>query len=83
MSSLGRPGGNVTGVTFLSVELRPKMVELVRELVPDTAVIGVLGNPNRPGFEQLVAKAVEPARNRGLQAHVLKAVTNERSTTPS
>ena len=77
VTSLSRPGGNVTGVTFLSVELRPKMVELVRELVPDTETIGVLGNPNRPGFEQLVAEVLEPARTRGLQARVLKA-SNER-----
>jgi putative tryptophan/tyrosine transport system substrate-binding protein len=73
VTSLGRPGGNVTGATFLSVELRPKTVELVRELVPDTKTIAVLANPNRPGFEQLVAEVLEPARNRGLQAHVLKA----------
>jgi putative ABC transport system substrate-binding protein len=71
--SLGRPGGNVTGVTFLSVELRPKMVELFRELVPGAKTIAVLGNPNRPAFERLVDDVVKPARAMGLQVRVLKA----------
>jgi putative ABC transport system substrate-binding protein len=71
--SLGRPGGNVTGVTFLSVELRPKMVELFRELVPGATTIAVLGNPNRPAFESLVDEVVRPARAMGLQVRILKA----------
>ena len=71
--SLSRPGGNVTGVTFLSVELRPKMIELIRELVPKTATLAVMANPNRPGFERLVNDVLEPARGMGLQVHVLKA----------
>jgi len=73
VSSLNRPGGNVTGVTFLAVEIRPKMVELIRELVPRAKKIAVIGNPNRPGFEQLVNEVVKPAEAAGLDVHVLKA----------
>jgi putative ABC transport system substrate-binding protein len=71
--SLSRPGGNITGATFLAVELRPKMLEIMRELVPKAATIGVLGNPNRPAFEQLVEEVVRPARAMGFQVHVFKA----------
>jgi putative ABC transport system substrate-binding protein len=73
VSSLNRPGGNVTGVTFLAVEIRPKMVELIRELVPRAKKIAVIGNPYRPGFEQLVNEVVKPAEAAGLDVHVLKA----------
>ena len=50
VSSLSRPGANITGVTFLAVELRPKRLELLRDLVPKLSVVGVLGNPNRPNY---------------------------------
>jgi putative ABC transport system substrate-binding protein len=44
VTSLGRPGGNVTGVAFLGVELEAKRLELVRELVPNSPLIGMLVN---------------------------------------
>jgi putative tryptophan/tyrosine transport system substrate-binding protein len=77
VASLGRPGGNITGATFLSVELRPKMLELMRELLPKAVSIGVLGNPNRPGYDQLVDEVLKPAQAMGLRVHVLTA-SNER-----
>jgi putative tryptophan/tyrosine transport system substrate-binding protein len=46
--SLNRPGGNVTGATFLSVELGAKRLELLRDLVPKIASIGLLVNPKNP-----------------------------------
>jgi putative ABC transport system substrate-binding protein len=73
VSSFNRPGGNITGATFLSVELRPKTLELIRELVPNAVKIGVLGNPNRPHWQSLLNEVVERARTLGLQVHVLKA----------
>jgi ABC-type uncharacterized transport system substrate-binding protein len=55
------------------VELRPKTLELIRELVPNAATIAVLVNPNRPNFQSLLGEVLEPARRLGLQVHVLKA----------
>jgi putative ABC transport system substrate-binding protein len=60
-------------VTFLAVELQPKMLELVRELVPGAKTIELLGNPNRPAFEELVNELLKPAHTMGLEVHVLKA----------
>jgi putative ABC transport system substrate-binding protein len=51
VASLNRPGGNVTGVSFLSNALVAKQLELLRELAPAAAVIGVLANPNNPNTE--------------------------------
>jgi len=52
VASLAHPGGNLTGVSFLSTELVPKRFELVCELVPQTGVIALLVNPNSPGYER-------------------------------
>jgi putative ABC transport system substrate-binding protein len=73
VGSLNRPGANITGVTFLSVEIRPKMLELIREVAPNSQKIAVLANPNRVDFERSVNEVLEPARNIGLQAQVFKA----------
>jgi putative ABC transport system substrate-binding protein len=48
MTSLSRPGGNITGVANLNVELGPKKLELLHELVPAATVIGLLVNPANP-----------------------------------
>src|SRR5690348_1721180 len=48
VANLARPGGNVTGVTFLTAELDPKRMQLLSELVPETRVIALLINPNNP-----------------------------------
>jgi putative ABC transport system substrate-binding protein len=61
--SLARPGGNLTGVTVLNRELLAKRLEILRELVPNGTVIGLLVNPNNPNTEpsvrelQLLAQA--------------------------
>ena len=73
VSSLNRPEANVTGTTFLSVEIRPKMLELMRELVPKASVIAVMGNPNRPNFQPLLNEVLAPARSIGLKVRVLQA----------
>jgi putative tryptophan/tyrosine transport system substrate-binding protein len=49
VSSLNRPGGNVTGVTFTSAPLGAKRLELIRELVPNARRIALLVNPNSVG----------------------------------
>ena len=51
VSSLNRPGGNVTGTSFLYNTLAPKRLELLHELVPNAAVIGLLVNPKNPASQ--------------------------------
>ena len=54
VSSLSHPGGNVTGVSFLTNELGGKRLELLRELVPTAKSVGFLVNPTRPSFQSEV-----------------------------
>jgi putative tryptophan/tyrosine transport system substrate-binding protein len=60
VASLNRPGGNVTGVSFLSNMLLPKQLELLGELIPAAAMVAVLVNPNNPNAES-DKKAIEAA----------------------
>ena len=75
VASLTRPGGNLTGVNFLTAELAAKRLELLRELVPGAARIAVLVNPANavPGDLREVEAA---ARAMGLQIQVLNADTS-------
>ena len=75
VASLARPGGNLTGVSFLTIELNPKRFELLRELVPQAGVIALLVNPNNPAFEPVMKAVQEAARAKGVQLHILKAST--------
>jgi putative ABC transport system substrate-binding protein len=73
VAGLARPGGNVTGVTFMIAELTPKRLELLSELVAQARVIALLTNPNSPGTERMIQDVQEAARARGLQLPILKA----------
>ena len=75
VSSLNRPGGNVTGVTIMSVTLGPKLLELLNQLVPRATVMAMLINPTSPLAETLLHDAQATARALGLQLHVLHAST--------
>src|SRR3954471_13720634 len=75
VASLARPGGNVTGVTFMFAELTPKRLELLSELVPKAGVIALLTNPNSPGTERMTQEVQEAAGAKGMQLTVLKAST--------
>jgi putative tryptophan/tyrosine transport system substrate-binding protein len=73
VASYARPGGNMTGIGALTVELDTKRLELMRELVPTANVIGVLMNPNRPETEIQVRDVQEAARVLKQQIVLLKA----------
>ena len=73
VASLARPGGNLTGVSFIADELTAKRLELLSELVPRVGVIALLMNPNNATAERVIRDVQEAARTKGLQLHVLKA----------
>jgi ABC-type uncharacterized transport system substrate-binding protein len=75
VTSLARPGGNLTGMVFMTAELLPKLLELLSELVPQAEVIALLVNPNNPIPEPLMRDVQEGARAKGLQLHILTAST--------
>ncbi len=72
--SLGHPGGNVTGATFMGVELVAKRVEILHETLPGSTRIALLVNPNNPGLMQDNIQLSNSAVERlGLQMIVVKA----------
>ena len=74
VSSLARPGGNMTGVTSLNVEVASKLLELVHEMAPSATVIALLVNPgNAARAESTTIEAQAAARRLGLELHVLHA----------
>src|SRR6516165_1704503 len=75
VESLNRQGGNLTGVTILSVELGPKLLELLHELMPTATAFGLLVNPTSSFAEILSRDTQATARNLGLQLHVVGAST--------
>jgi putative tryptophan/tyrosine transport system substrate-binding protein len=76
VTSLAKPGGNVTGINLLSGELAAKRLELLRELVPRAARVAVLVNPANPSTTETTLRDVEAAaRSMGLQIQVLEAST--------
>jgi len=75
VASLNRPGGNVTGVTTLNVEVAPKRLELARELVPTATIIAVIVNPTNPNTDTEMRDLQAAARTLGLQLHILHAST--------
>ena len=73
VSSLNRPGGNVTGVTYLINTLGAKRLELLRELVPSAKVIGVLINPRNPTSQSQTADVQAAARAHGIELMIENA----------
>jgi putative tryptophan/tyrosine transport system substrate-binding protein len=73
--SLSRPGGNVTGASFFGVDLAPKQLSLLHDLVPNAAVVGLLVDQNVPDAVAQVPSVQETARKLGLQLIVLQART--------
>src|SRR5262245_5626389 len=71
--SFNRPGGNLTGLGWLGVDLGAKRLELLRELVPTGVGIAMLANPNNPDSEFEIRDVQEAARILGRQIHVVTA----------
>jgi putative tryptophan/tyrosine transport system substrate-binding protein len=73
VASLNRPGGNLTGMTTLGVEVGPKRLELLHELMPTATMIAALVNPTNSNAETQSRDLEATARTLGLQIHVLHA----------
>jgi putative ABC transport system substrate-binding protein len=67
VASFNRPGGNITGVTWLAAALGAKHLELVRELLPNVGLIAMLANPNNPVSESELNEVQESSRALGQQ----------------
>jgi putative ABC transport system substrate-binding protein len=72
VSNLNRPSGNATGITVFSASLTAKRLEVFREIVPKTKIIGVLINLTAEQAAQQTRDADEAARSLGLETHVLE-----------
>jgi len=78
VASLNRPGGNLTGVTSMNVEVGPKRLELLHELIPTATVLALLVNPTNPALAETLARDLHAAvGSLGLQLHVLQASTED------
>ena len=73
VASLNRPGGNVTGIAFLSTELGPKRLGFLKELVPGATRYAALVNPNNPATESVIAELRAAAAVIGKQIEVFTA----------
>jgi putative ABC transport system substrate-binding protein len=76
VDSLNRPGGNVTGVTNLNIQVGPKRLEIMHEVIPNATHLGLLVNPSSPHLAHAAIKLSEVAADElGLQLCVFKAST--------
>jgi putative ABC transport system substrate-binding protein len=75
VASLNRPGANVTGITVLAAELAPKQLQLLGELIPNTARFGVLVDPTFPATPSIIADLQSGARSLGMQLNIASAGT--------
>src|SRR5262252_2045296 len=76
VASLNHPGGNLTGVTILNVEIVPKMLELLHEVVPAATTMAALVNPTNPNADTWSTSLQVAARTLGLELNVLKVSTD-------
>jgi putative ABC transport system substrate-binding protein len=82
VASVNRPGGNITGSGMLTIELEPKRMEFLRELVPGARTVGALVNPNRTDVAAQIRAVQDAARMLGLEVTLLRA-GNERDLDPA
>jgi putative tryptophan/tyrosine transport system substrate-binding protein len=76
ITSLARPGGNITGLTAISTDLSPKM-ELFAELVPGMKRVGVVRNPNNPNQTDMLEETEDAVRKLNMQVQVVEAQTSD------
>jgi putative ABC transport system substrate-binding protein len=72
ITSFAHPGGNITGVSFLSMEILGKQLELLKEAMPQLARVAVLVNPHTPGLRLRIHSLTETAQGLGLHVHVVE-----------
>ncbi len=73
VASLARPGGNLTGITRFNLELMPKRLELLSDLVPQARMLGLLADPNNRITEPMIRDVQQAARAKGVQLQVMEA----------
>jgi hypothetical protein len=73
VASFNRPGGNITGASFVATELETKRLEILRDLVPTAALIGVLINPTNPAAESRSKDLQAAARTLKRNIHIVSA----------
>ena len=77
IASLARPGGNITGLTNISVDLSAKLMELFAELVPGMKRVGVVHNPNNPAVTMALRETEDAVRKLNMQVQVVNAQTSD------
>jgi putative tryptophan/tyrosine transport system substrate-binding protein len=76
VASLNRPGANVTGITNLQAELAPKQLQLLRDLIPNATLFGILADPAYPVTRSLISDLQAAARRLGRQLVAVNARTD-------
>jgi putative tryptophan/tyrosine transport system substrate-binding protein len=76
VASLNRPGGNLTGISYMNIELSAKRLGLLHELLPGAAHFAVLVNPNNPATESVITEVQAATKGIGRQIEVLSAGTS-------
>jgi putative ABC transport system substrate-binding protein len=77
IASLARPGGNITGLTNISIDLSPKLIELFAELVPRMKLVGVVHSPNNPAVTVMLRETEDAVRKLNIQVEVVDAQTSD------
>jgi putative ABC transport system substrate-binding protein len=75
VTSLARPGGNITGFSVMAAELMPKRLELISELLPRAGMIALMVNPKNSNTERMIEDAQKAAHAKGVPLSILKAGT--------
>jgi putative ABC transport system substrate-binding protein len=76
VTSLSRPSGNITGITFFAADLVAKQIDVLHQLIPGVKVVALLINPNSPEAARQPADAQEATRKLGIELQILNASTD-------